>query len=144
MAQGPQRRRAGHRKRGCGNEADLIRQDGETVGRNGDAFGPAGLVDQSHDPCALGRPGAIGRRPFDDPDDVLAGYPAVRAYGEQAQFAAVQRGCADGDQSLVRARLWLVHLGEFQSDGIVGRDGEREHGVHLGNWRERLEPTDLC
>ena len=83
LAQRPQRRRARHRERGGGNEAYLIRQDGETVGRNGDTFGPAGLVDQSHDAGALGWPGAIGCPALHDPDIVLTRSRASRAEGSR-------------------------------------------------------------
>lgn len=120
--QGPQRGRACHRERGGGSKADVVRQEGEAVGRNGDTFGPPSLVGQSRDPGANGWPGAVGCGAFDHPGYVLAGCPAVRAYGEEAQFAAVHRGCADRDQRLVHGGPGLAAFGERQPGRALGRN----------------------
>lgn len=84
MAQGPQRRRARDRQRGGGSKAYALWQDGKAVGRNDDTLSPAGLVNQGRNARAGGRTGAVGRRALDDSNDVLPGYEAVRADGEQA------------------------------------------------------------
>ncbi|TLZ31313.1 MAG: hypothetical protein E6K32_20105 [Gammaproteobacteria bacterium] len=139
VPQRPQRGEAGDRQCRGLLEKDIVGQCRHAVGRHCGALCPSGIVGQCDDARARLGPTAVGRRLNHDSADVLTGPPTFRADLKQPQFATVERKRAHLDDRLVRRRLRLGDLAQFDRRGAAGYGDQSQHQLPPGS-----APVHLC